>query len=371
MSKTSIIKYFRIGGTLTDPTSVKLSDRTATYGVKRHDNDAVVVADDTAMTKESTGIYTHEFTDPAADLTYDYVVEVVYDGTTLYWEESIEGTVSTGVGKARSLLRTHVLNICAKAGAAYMRDGSTTYAVATNYHLDAALDIIGGMYAWKKLTRVDETLTMQPGLKGYTIPSNIRAVGNVRWVDDNDGEGGYLEAVDNDTFDDENPYPQGDTLGRPIVRTERYGKIEVAPIPGVAQCSLVTGTDSNLYYCILNHTSAAATCPTTGGSYATYWTQYTAANYDVDETANVATWAADTDYFCEKLYVSGLGWPTQFAGDSSVSGMARDLDWALIYEAAALLYEAIDEDERAQLWHAKARAVADRCWETQCGLSEV
>ena len=278
---------------------------------------------------------------------------------------------AAGTGKTRAQLRTEVLNICAKAGAACMNDGSTTFTVAANIRLDAALDTIGGMYAWKHLTRVDETLTMQPGLKSYTIPSNIRAVGNVRWINDNDDEGGYLEPLDSDTFDEKNPYPEGDTLGRPTVRTERHNKIELAPIPGVDQCSLITGSDAALYYCILNHTSAAASYPTTGGSYATYWTAYTAANYDVDETDNVLTWAADTVYSCEKLYVSGLGWPTQFASDSATSGMARDLDWALIYEAAALLYESIDEDERALIWHGRARVMADKCWETQCGLSEV
>ena len=92
MSK--IRERFEIDGALTDVTSCKLSDPTGTYGVKRNDNDAVVVADDTAMTKVATGIYEYEFTDPAYDLEYTYYVEWVYDGETHHDEFTKDGPVS-------------------------------------------------------------------------------------------------------------------------------------------------------------------------------------------------------------------------------------------------------------------------------------
>lgn len=73
-------------GTLTNVTSAVLSDPTGTYGVKRDDTDATVVADGTAMTNVSTGIYQYTFTEPASSLTYSYYVEWVYSGNT-YREE--------------------------------------------------------------------------------------------------------------------------------------------------------------------------------------------------------------------------------------------------------------------------------------------
>ena len=89
---------FKVDGVLTDVTSAKLSDPTGTYGVKRNDTDAVVVADGTAMTKQSTGVYTYTFTEPTTDLVYTYYVEWVYDGET-YWDEcSVTGMAAdTGI----------------------------------------------------------------------------------------------------------------------------------------------------------------------------------------------------------------------------------------------------------------------------------
>jgi len=79
------------GGVLTDPTSIKLSAEDGSYGVKRTDTDAVVVADNTAMNKVATGVYTYSFEDPTAGLTYQYSVEVVYDGETYYDVGTKEG----------------------------------------------------------------------------------------------------------------------------------------------------------------------------------------------------------------------------------------------------------------------------------------
>lgn len=72
---------------MTDVTSAVLSDPTGTYGVKRDDNDAVVVADGTAMVHRSTGVYEYTFTEPASDVAYTAYVEFVYEGQT-FWLES-------------------------------------------------------------------------------------------------------------------------------------------------------------------------------------------------------------------------------------------------------------------------------------------
>jgi hypothetical protein len=95
MGSRIISKQFRVEGVLTDPTSIVLSDATGTYGVKRNDTNAVVVADGTAMTKVSTGIYSYTFTEPAAGLSYTSWIEIVYGGATYYVEEDIPAYTAT------------------------------------------------------------------------------------------------------------------------------------------------------------------------------------------------------------------------------------------------------------------------------------
>jgi len=91
----TIQEKFTIDGVLTDVTSVVLSDPTATYGVKRNDTGAVVVADGVAMTRASTGVYRHTFAEPEQYLTYTYWVEWVYAGQTYRDEHTVTGTVAS------------------------------------------------------------------------------------------------------------------------------------------------------------------------------------------------------------------------------------------------------------------------------------
>lgn len=60
--------------------------------MKRDDTDAVVVADDTAMTNVSTGVYEYSFTSPAEGLTYTAYIEVVYAGETYHYPITFAGT---------------------------------------------------------------------------------------------------------------------------------------------------------------------------------------------------------------------------------------------------------------------------------------
>jgi len=93
---TTITKKWYYDGELTDPTTIKLSDPTGTYGVRRKDTQALVVADGATMIKIDEGIYQYTFDDPAADLIYEYYVEIVHDGETYYFE----GTAIGGGGAA-------------------------------------------------------------------------------------------------------------------------------------------------------------------------------------------------------------------------------------------------------------------------------
>ena len=94
MSLLTLNEYFKVDDVLTDMTSVILSDPTGTYGVKRNDTDAIVVADGVAMTKSATGSYTHSFTQPEAGLTYTYWTEWTYGGETFWDEHTVSGSVT-------------------------------------------------------------------------------------------------------------------------------------------------------------------------------------------------------------------------------------------------------------------------------------
>jgi hypothetical protein len=94
MPSRTISQTFKVGGVLTNATSAKLSDPTATYGIRRNDTLATVVADNTSMTNSSTGVYQYTFT--ALDgIAYTAYIEFVYDGDTIYVEFDIPAVAST------------------------------------------------------------------------------------------------------------------------------------------------------------------------------------------------------------------------------------------------------------------------------------
>ncbi len=86
----------KVDGVPADATYCALSDPTGAYGARRSDTLAVVVADATAMTRVSAGIYEHTFSDPALDLTYGYYVEYTLAGATYYSEGEIAGASASG-----------------------------------------------------------------------------------------------------------------------------------------------------------------------------------------------------------------------------------------------------------------------------------
>lgn len=95
MPSRTISQTFKVGGVLTNATSAKLSDPTATFGVRRNDTLAVVVADNTSMTHTGTGLYEYTFT--ALDgIAYTAYIEFVYAGDTIYVEFDIPAVASEG-----------------------------------------------------------------------------------------------------------------------------------------------------------------------------------------------------------------------------------------------------------------------------------
>jgi hypothetical protein len=84
-----------VDGVLTNVTTAKMSDPTGTYGIKRNDTDAVVVADGTNMTNVSTGVYEYSFED-IQDIAYTAYVEFVYASSTFHFEIDIPARAETG-----------------------------------------------------------------------------------------------------------------------------------------------------------------------------------------------------------------------------------------------------------------------------------
>lgn len=119
MATRTIRRNWKVDGVLTDVTTAKLSDPTGAYGVKRDDNDAVVVADGTAMTKVSTGVYEYSFTD-IVGIAYTAYVEIVYDGATHHFEHDISArAVDAGLESDWDSLRAETADFLG-----YTRDDS-------------------------------------------------------------------------------------------------------------------------------------------------------------------------------------------------------------------------------------------------------
>ncbi len=100
---------FLVGGVLTNATSVVLSDPTATYGVKRLDTDATVVAAGTAMTTDATGVYRYDLPD-VDGAKVSWWAEIVYNGVTYHFEretDTAEGDLADGDYTNETLMRAY------------------------------------------------------------------------------------------------------------------------------------------------------------------------------------------------------------------------------------------------------------------------
>lgn len=191
MSTVTLHETFTIDDVLTNVTSVKLSDPTATFGVKRNDTGAIVVADNTAMTNTATGTYEHTFTEPAAGLTYTYWVEWVYGGETFRDEKTVVGYTITGIvtlAEAKGHLRiitttddeyiARLILACTKAAEQFQ---NRTYLQQTRVmKFDRFPDIIRPLYP--PLISVDSiqyvdtagtTQTLTPATTYYTVDTTL------------------------------------------------------------------------------------------------------------------------------------------------------------------------------------------------------
>lgn len=238
----------------------------------------------------------------------------------------------------------------------------TDKTTAIDTRLQWAMDEIAGLHPWRILQGEDTSTVLVPGVKNYAIPSTIRTISSVRVVDTTSDAAKYMRAYfDSKDFYDDHPYIEGQDESQPSAWIQLGSNIITNYTPGTDHVSVVKGSDSNYYRCIVDHTSAAATKPTTGGDYATRWTAITTHTGD--------DWVTDTNYFVQKLYIVGNKWPTAFAGDSSTSDLDKTLDKAMVYSSAAMVFEMLQEEQVAQYWHQKTLDVVGAAWATEEGLN--
>jgi hypothetical protein len=135
MATHTIRREFKVNDVPTDVTSAKLSDATGTYGVKRSDTNAVVVADNTDMAHDSTGVYSYTFT-VVAGVAYTAAIEFVYDGST--YRDNLDipsysiaaAAVTTSTDEVGNL-QTELGEIRAARAAVYAGNAGAPYSIST------------------------------------------------------------------------------------------------------------------------------------------------------------------------------------------------------------------------------------------------
>jgi hypothetical protein len=128
MSRT-VRKTFSVNGVPTDVSAAVLSDPTGTYGVKRNDTNAVVVADGTAMTRVSAGTYEYTFTD-VIGIAYSAYVEFTYGGLSYYVESDFDATGAAVPG-----------SMAGNYGSLKERVGHYLFGIRSSFSADQLLDI--------------------------------------------------------------------------------------------------------------------------------------------------------------------------------------------------------------------------------------
>lgn len=171
MGTRIISKLWRVEGVLTNVTSCKLSDPTGTFGVKRNDTSAVIVADNTSMTNGSTGSYEYSFTD-VEDVAYTGYIEIVYAGATYYFEVDLPA-------------RTSVDGMTVSYDSLIERVGHFLFGLRTGFTSDQREDcemcITDGLrrvytaHQWSFFRPV-KTITTASGTATYSLPTGYESI---------------------------------------------------------------------------------------------------------------------------------------------------------------------------------------------------
>ena len=111
MSTTTITFNLTVNAVPTNATTVTLSDSTNTFGARRTDTNATVVAAGTALNNTATGVYSYSFTDPAPGLTYEYWVTYVLNGNTYRTQQFVNGPISSPEPATLTLSSDHYAQV--------------------------------------------------------------------------------------------------------------------------------------------------------------------------------------------------------------------------------------------------------------------
>lgn len=178
MATRLIRRTWEVGGVLSNVTSARLSDPTGTYGVKRNDTNAVVVADGTAMTNVATGVYEYSFTD-VQDVAYTAYVEIVYSGNTYHFEVDIPARSST-------------LSMAASYSSLLERVGHFLFGLRSGFSSDQLADIreciqdglhdVYTAHSWSFFKPIAEIATTAPYATGaITIAAGVVTLTGGTW----------------------------------------------------------------------------------------------------------------------------------------------------------------------------------------------
>lgn len=92
----AITRTWIVNGVPTDADSLPtLADPTGSFGIRRVDTREVVVATGAVTTRLSAGRYSYTFNEPAAGLSYEAFMRIVYQGTAYTVEADVVGSQST------------------------------------------------------------------------------------------------------------------------------------------------------------------------------------------------------------------------------------------------------------------------------------
>ncbi len=165
MANRLISKTWVVENVLTNATSAKLSDPTGTFGIKRNDIDAVVVADGTDMTNSSTGVYEYSF-DDTDGVSYTAYIEIVYAGSTYHFDVDLPARSAANQFSEsyESLLE---------------RIGHYLFGIRSGFSVDQKSDIIDCMndgikrvyaaHAWSFLRPIADVVTTAPYATGTIV----------------------------------------------------------------------------------------------------------------------------------------------------------------------------------------------------------
>lgn len=176
MATRIVTKTWRVEGVLTNVTSAKLSDPTGTYGIKRNDTSAVIVADGTDMLNPSTGVYEYSFTD-IVDVAYTAYVEIVYGDSTYHFE--VDFAARTAEPAAGTMIASY----------SYLleRVGHFLFGIRTGFSADQTTDIeeciqdglhdVYTAHSWSFFRPIEPIVTTPPYATGtITIASGVVAL---------------------------------------------------------------------------------------------------------------------------------------------------------------------------------------------------